>query len=154
MTVHYEADSGLPPRAVQTWFMDLQTDDHTRGDHPKILRSRPGDYRKIVSKSPDRVVAEDGYRGGTNVVRFTLTKSAENAIDYDVEGKWYASRGRLTATPTTGGGSHVTFHSDWNWKPGTWLTKLLLAGFLQKAIKDDFAAHVRDMEEDWKKRPW
>ena len=169
MTVHYEGETGVPPQAVQAWFMDLQTDDHTRGDHPRILRSKPGDYRKILSKTPTRVEAEDGYRGGTNVVRFTLTKSAEiggeaaeepraaarggYAIDYDVEGKWYTSKGRLTAT-AQGGGSHVTFHSDRNWKPGTRLTKLLLGGFLQTAIRDDLAAHVRDMEDDWKKQPW
>jgi hypothetical protein len=154
MTVAYDVDTGVPPRAVQAWFIDLQTDDHTRGDHPRILRSRPGDYRKIISKSPARVEAEDGYRGGTNVVRFVLTKSGESAIDYDVEGKWYTSKGRLEATSIGGGGSHVSFRSDWNWKPGTWLTKLLIAGFLQKAIRDDFAAHVRDMEDDWKKQPW
>lgn len=153
MNVHVEHDSPVPPEKVQAYFFDLQENDHQRGNHPTILGSKEGDYRKILSRGDRELKAEDGYRGGKVKVDFTLRKDGANAIDYEVRGDWYDSKGRLVAQPKPSG-SHVVFHSDATWRRGTWLPKLFMKGMLEKAITNDMKEHLRLMDEDWAKQPW
>ncbi|HUR70313.1 MAG TPA: hypothetical protein VM370_13795 [Candidatus Thermoplasmatota archaeon] len=151
MNIRVEHDSPVPPAKVQEYFFDLREDDHQRGNHAHILGARPGDYRKILSHNATEVRAEDGYRGGKNKVAFVLRKSGTNAIDYDVTGAWYDSKGRLQADPN-GPGSHITFASGATWK--VFLPKLLMGRMLQGIITKDMQEHLRLMDEDWAKHPW
>lgn len=153
MSIHVEHDTPVPPEKVQAYFFDLREDDHQRGNHPKIVSWKEGDYRKILSRGDREVRAEDGYRGGKVKVGFVFRKDAANAIDNDVHGNWYDSKGRLAAQPKATG-SHIVFHSDATWKPGTWLPKLFMKTMLEKAIREDMKEHMRIMDEDWAKQPW
>ena len=153
MNIRVEHDSPVPPAKVQQYFFDLREDDHQRGNHPKIVRWKEGDYRKILSRNATEVTAEDGYRGGKAKVGFLLKKDGTDAIDYDVKGQWYDSKGRLEAKPN-GAGSHVVFHSGATWKRSAWLLKLFTGSMLQKAISADMQEHLRLMDEDWAKQPW
>lgn len=153
MNIHVEHDSPVPPDKVQAYFMDLREDDHTRGNHPTIIGHKKGDYRKVLSRSPTEVRAQDGYQGGRVKVDFVLHARGKDTIEYDVRGSWYDSKGKLVATPR-GTGSHVVFHSDAKWHGVGLVMQLFMKRMLTKAVTEDMKEHLRLMDEDWAKAPW
>jgi hypothetical protein len=151
----WEGTTTVPPEKAITWMFDLREDDHgSHGNAGRGMRSKAGDGRRILARTPTRVRVEDTWNGGR--FRFTseLTRVDSLTIQYAGQGNGVHGTSYLRAVPSQSG-ARLTFEGEAT--PTTALMKVLLP-FLGRAFRKrtgaDMDNHARDMEEEWRAEPW
>lgn len=155
-TFTWEKTTTVPPAKAQAWFFDLREDDHDGPRHKAARGGKPrpkGEGRKILSRTPEKIVTEDTW--GKNQMVFTVTRPDDRVVmDGQGMGGKMTSHAEMRFTPAGTGGSKVTMTSDFQ-ATGLWgLLMPLFMGKFKKTIVEDMDIHVADMEEEWKTKPW
>ncbi len=120
--------------------------------HHKPLYRGKGAPRKILSRSADTVVVMDDYGGGPPT-KATVRLAGADRIAYEFDSKMYHSTGTMAFIPE-GAGTRMRLESTPGWKGFGKLVGLLWGKRFVKLVTDDQDAHLREMEDEWKAKPW
>ncbi len=151
----WEGTTTVPAEKTIAWMFDLREDDHGAHRHAgRGMRPKPGDGRRILARTPSRIQVEDTWNGGRFRLTSELTLVDALTIRYQGQGNGVRGTSYLRAAPSQAG-ARLTFEGEAT--PTTLLTKMLFP-FMGRAFRKrtgrDMDNHVRDMEDDWRAKPW
>lgn len=146
---HWEGTSGVPAASARAWFFDLTENDHSHPDHAKLFKTPP--TRKILSRTKDEVRTEENF--GRGPMQATLRLAGPDAISSAWTGKGMSSEGLIRFTPA-GKTTQIVIDTTFHTKGLMALMAPLMRKKMSTMIAADMKIHVKEMEEDWKKKPW